>query len=127
MSASTGEVLIVDGDPAIRRLLEVVVKTLPKRPVLATDGRSAISLLDNRAFDAVVLELILPEVSGAMVLEDMELHHPDQLRHTVIVTTTPESGWESCPQTRSVAAVLRKPFALDALQMALRKCCEDAS
>jgi DNA-binding NtrC family response regulator len=95
--------------------------------VLAADGRSAISLLDKRAFDAVVIELVLPEVSGAMVLEDMELHHPQQLRHTVIVTTAPESGWRSCPQTRSVAAVLRKPFALDALQMALRKCCEDAS
>ena len=127
MSAPTGEVLIIDGDPAIRRLLEVVVRTLPKKPVLAADGRTAISLLDRRAFDAVVVELILPEVSGELVLEDMELHHRDQLRHTVVVTTIPESRWGSCPQTRSVAAVLRKPFALDALQTALRKCIEDAS
>jgi CheY-like chemotaxis protein len=126
MPAATGEVLIVDGDPAVRRLLEVVVQTLPRKAVLAADGRRAIALLGGRTFDAVVMDLALPDGAGPRVLEEMESRRPEQLRHTVILTDVPESGRRTCRQVQAVAAVLCKPFALGALQQALRECCTRA-
>jgi DNA-binding NtrC family response regulator len=119
----TGAVLIVDGDASVRSLLEVVVRMLPKRAVVAEDGRKALELLESQTFDAVVLELVLPELSGADVLAHVAARTPELLPHTVIVTTAPESVWSAVRETRACAAVLRKPFALEELRLALRDCC----
>ena len=88
----------------------------------AGDGRSVLALLADRSFDAVVLDLQLPEVSGVDVLEQISREQPELLQHVVLLTTAPPSIWQQCPQATSVAAVLRKPFALDELQKALREC-----
>lgn len=119
-----GEVLVADGDPSIRHLLSVVVRMIPRRPVEAADGRSAQALLASRSFDAVVLDLILPELSGTAVLEQIERDRPELLHRVIVVTTAAPAVWQQCLQTASVAAVLRKPFALDVLQQVLRSCCD---
>lgn len=118
-----GEVLVVDGDASIRSLLEAVVRMLPRRAVAAADGRSALALLSAHAFDAVVLDLILPEVSGAEVLRFLSGHAPALLARTVVVTTLPAARCLEIAETGACAAVLRKPFSLDELQSALRSCC----
>ena len=121
-----GEVLVIDGDASIRSLLEVVVRMVPKSPVAAADGRSAVALLASRSFDAIVLDLVLPEVSGEDVLHFVASHAPHLLAHTIVVTTLPASRWSSCAETRACAAVLSKPFALDELRTALRACCQES-
>ena len=118
-----GEVLVADGDPSIRHLLEVVVRMVPRRPVAAADGLSALALLESRDFDAVVLDLLLPHVDGKRVLERISREQPELLARVIVLTTAPPSVWQECPQVASVAAVLRKPFSLDDLQRVLRGCC----
>ena len=125
--SDAGDVLVVDGDASIRNLLEVVVRMLPRRAVAAADGRSAVALLSSHTFDALVLDLILPEMSGAEVLRFVAAHAPDLLPRTVVVTTLPENGWSGIDEVRSCAAVLHKPFSLDELQTALRSCCHDGA
>jgi len=117
------EVLVIDGDSSIRSLLEAVVHLLPRRAVTAADGRSALTLLASHPFEAVVLDLILPEVSGAEVLQFLAKRSPELLAHTIIVTTMPEKQCSKIAETRACAAVLRKPFSLGELQAALRSCC----
>ena len=117
------EVLVANGDASIRGLLEVVVRMLPRRAVLVADGRSAIALLSEHSFDALVLDLVLPETSGLDVLRFLGENAPDLLAHTIVLTTEPESRWSQLEDTRTCAAVLRKPFVLDELQTALRSCC----
>jgi CheY-like chemotaxis protein len=118
----TGEVLVVDGDASIRSLLEVVVRMLPRRPVSAADGRSAVALLSTHSFDAIVLDLVLPELSGTDVLIFVKTHAPEMLPRTVVITTLPESQWS---EARACAGVLRKPFSIDELQTLLLSCCAE--
>ncbi len=119
-----GEVLVVDGDASIRSLLEVLVRMVPRRAVIARDGRSAVALLGSHTFDAVVLDLILPEMSGVEVLDHLAAQAPELLRRTIVLTTLPESRWSAIGHTAACAAVLRKPFALDDLVAVLRACCD---
>jgi CheY-like chemotaxis protein len=121
--SDAGEVLVVDGDASIRSLLAVVVRMLPRRPVVAADGRSAVALLATHSFDALVLDLILPEMSGSDVLQFVAGHAPELLARTIVLTTLPANRWALLDEARACAAVLRKPVSLDELQTALHSCC----
>lgn len=120
---STGEVLVIDGDAAIRRLLEVVVGTISLKAVLVSDARRALELIQSRAFDALIVELPPVGGDGTCVLDEVGRARPEMLGQTIVLTTAPERSWKQHPHTAAVAAVLRKPFAVTDLQNALRKCC----
>lgn len=117
---SPGEVLIVDADPSIRGLLSALVQRIPRRPVTAVDGKQALELLAQRHFEAVIIDLLLPEVSGRDVLAWVATNSPEMLQKVVVLTTgrsTPAA--ELAP----VTAVIRKPFAIEDLLAALSTCC----
>jgi DNA-binding NtrC family response regulator len=119
-STFQGEVLIADADASIRALLSVIVeRTSSRKSVLAGDGPGALELLRNRRFDAVIIDLFLPELGGAAVLEQVSALDGALLRKVVILTTAPKAA---VPDMPGVAAVIRKPFALDELQAALERC-----
>lgn len=121
-----GEVLVADCDPAIRHLLEVVVRMMPRRAVPAEDGQSVLALLGDHAFDAVLLDPFFPDEDEVPILEQISREHPDLLPRVVILTTAPPAIWRHHPWMAGVGAVLQKPFALDELQHVLRECCSVA-
>jgi CheY-like chemotaxis protein len=117
------EVLVADGDTSVRSLLEVIVRRLPANPTVAADGRRALELLVTRSFDAIVMDLLLPEVEGAVLIEYLARERPELLRRVVVVTTSPDHLWKSSRHASSVGAVIRKPFALEELRESLLACC----
>jgi DNA-binding response OmpR family regulator len=116
-----GAVLIVDGDPSICGLIAAIVMQLGRRPVVARDGRVALDLIAAQHFDAVVLDLRLPLVSGSDVLQSLASQKPSMLPRTIVVTTSPPMH---AGVLEDVAAVLRKPFPVDELMEVLRECCD---
>jgi DNA-binding response OmpR family regulator len=69
-------VLVVDDEPDF---LEVLVKRLSKRNLLvvpAASGRAALDVLSREAFDAVVLDLNMPGISGMETLAEIKKTWP---------------------------------------------------
>lgn len=124
MKQEAGEVLIVDADGPIRGLLATLVRRLPRKPVVAMDGNRALELLSSREFDAVVMDLLLTGASGMEILAHIGREKPQLLPRVIIVTTATGMAAKS-EELKSVAAVLRKPFAVDELQRVLRACCDE--
>ncbi len=62
-------ILIVDDDPAQRRLLQAAVERQGFATRLAEDGAQAIAQAADPAVDVVLLDLIMPGVSGMEALE----------------------------------------------------------
>lgn len=123
MSSSTARpaVLVADGDAAIRSLLSAVVTRMDLEPVVVPDGESAAALLAERQFHAVVIDLLLPGLSGDQIVARLGEENPEMVGRTIVITTLPQpSVMAKCG---GVAAVLRKPFALDEIQEAIRQCC----
>lgn len=114
-------VLVADGDAAIRSLLAAVVQRMNLRPVMAPDGNAARELLATRDFEAAVIDLLLPDLSSQKVVDYLAQEKPELAARTIVITTAPVKDAQNC---NGVAAVLRKPFALDDLTAALRRCCE---
>ncbi len=67
----TVRALIVDDD---KRLFELLADYLGQNDVLATwakDGRAALSILSQGAFDAVLLDVMMPGMDGLMTLKEI--------------------------------------------------------
>ena len=103
-----GRILVVDDDPAVGRALRRMLD--PHEVVVAEGGAQAKEILArDRRFDAIVCDLMMPEVSGIDLYESISATDPALARRIVFV-----SGGAFTPQARAfldahVLAVLDKP------------------
>jgi two-component system chemotaxis response regulator CheY len=61
--------LLVEDDPSLRKLVRGYLELIKFAVSEASDGRKAMSALQEQPYDLVVLDLMLPESSGYDVLE----------------------------------------------------------
>jgi class 3 adenylate cyclase len=65
----TGSILVVDDDRVTRLLLERTLTALGHDVIAARDGPEALRLLQEREPDIVLLDVVMPSMSGVEVLE----------------------------------------------------------
>jgi len=73
-------ILIVDDDPAQRRLLESVVGSQGYKTITAKDGEEALEILRSKKaleIDLVLLDLIMPGINGIGVLTEIRPEKPN--------------------------------------------------
>jgi len=104
-------VLIVEDDPPLRGLLETLLRRHTGLEVLtADDGVQALELLAERAFDVILLDLVMPRADGYAVIDYLRAHRPAQLR-VVLVMTVVDDLRRLDPHV--VHGVITKPFEND--------------
>jgi DNA-binding response OmpR family regulator len=69
LSGVGARVLVVDDEPGVRRALERGLRAEGMQVVTATDGPSGLRAALTGSFDAVLLDIMLPGLSGYRVLE----------------------------------------------------------
>lgn len=120
VSPRTGQlsILVVDDEPAIRDIVRAALAD--HRLTMVDNGRAALESCDNAEYDAILLDLMMPEFTGADVLRVLKAKAPAQAARVVLVT-----GGAFTPALRSFventdAPVLAKPFRLADLRDAVR-------
>ena len=71
MPETKGKILIVDDDTAIRESLETFLAFEGYQVDLAVDGTSGLLALESKAYDLVLLDLMMPDRSGLDVLKEL--------------------------------------------------------
>lgn len=71
LPASTGTVLIVDDDRRVRNALSRALGLESYKAITASGGREALTRIAERQFDAVVLDVAMPEVDGLSVCRQL--------------------------------------------------------
>jgi len=71
------EVLVVDDDPNVRRSVRGVLEDAGCRITEATDAEQALTALEGRRFDTVLLDLGLPGMHGLEALDRIREQSPD--------------------------------------------------
>jgi two-component system, OmpR family, response regulator ResD len=80
-----GSVLVVDDEPTIREIVARYLERAGYEARVATDGRTALSALRERAADLVVLDLMLPGIDGLEVMR--RIRDWDRDRTAIILLT----------------------------------------
>lgn len=70
------EILLVDDNHVLRELLADSLAEDGHAVTQAADGRAAIGLLQQRRFDAVVSDMLMPEADGAEVMAALRRRQP---------------------------------------------------
>ncbi|KKC40984.1 Fis family transcriptional regulator [Devosia epidermidihirudinis] len=125
-------VLVVDDDPVQLRLTAEVANRAGFKPLTATGGEQALSILrDDRNIGAMILDLVMPDLDGMAVMEAMRR---EGLTTPVIIQTANASLETVISAMRQGAAdyfvkpvsperlviSLRNAMKLDALEAAIR-------
>jgi two-component system, OmpR family, response regulator len=106
-------VLIVEDDPDLLVVLRVNLTAMGVEPILAGDGRTAISRIQSERPDAVVLDVMLPGIDGWSVLEDLHAMGDP----VPIVVCSAKKDIEDMERARELGAsgYVIKPFDIDRL------------
>ena len=110
-------ILCVDDEPAILRLLEVVLKRGGHDVLQAADGRAAMAALANPAIAAVLLDLGLPDRDGLELLGAMRAISGAPV---IVVSARGEVAEKVAALDLGAADYVTKPFDGDELLARLR-------
>ncbi len=115
-------VLVVDDDKAIRELMAAVFRREGLDAETAADGDVAIDLLREKRYRVLVLDLMMPRLSGWEVIGWLR-SHPEYRPRTVIISTAADRNAFSAIDPEVVNAIFVKPFDIAELGGYVRACC----
>ena len=118
-------ILVVDDDPGIRLFLVTLLRRRGFRLLEARDGNEALEAMRAGSADLVILDLMMPDVSGWDVLRERAADPSLRRIPMIVVTATNCLEAKTDLVDQDVYAVVAKPFDLDALLMAVTTCLRD--
>jgi len=101
-------ILLVDDDPEVRRVCREALERAGHQVTVADTGAAALEALRQTDFDAGVLDIVLPDLSGLDLLSAMHERNGD----AVVVLITGFASLETAMEAvrRGACDYLRKPF-----------------
>jgi CheY-like chemotaxis protein len=122
-ATNTGaDVLVVEDDAAIRRLLALTFKHEGLNVTTARDGVEAIEALKQRHYRVLILDLMMPRMTGWEVIEWLK-ETRDQKPQSVIVVSATNRDVIRELEPEVVNAIVFKPFDVNELTGYVKACC----
>ena len=113
-----GRILLIDDEPIIQEVLGAILLPEGHQLTVVPDAEQGLAALDERDFDLVILDLMLPGMSGLEALPHIRQRDPDQ----VILMLTAFGSVETAVQAMRIGAhdYLTKPFRNEEVLRAVR-------
>jgi two-component system phosphate regulon response regulator PhoB len=110
MPEQEAEILIVEDDPAIARLIELHLRTIGLCSQICGNGREAIQMLQERAWRLVVLDRMLPGRDGMQVLRWLRGWQKEEKTPVLMVTALGMTADKVQGLNEGADDYLTKPF-----------------
>jgi|SRR5215831_11732045 len=101
-------ILVVDDEPSVVDALKIILNDNGFDAVGAATARDAIELAARHKFDAAIVDLRLPEMSGLVALAAVRDRCPDVVGVLITALDTPQLRADAT--ACGFAAILPKPF-----------------
>jgi two-component system NtrC family sensor kinase len=112
--ASGRRLLVVDDEPALRAAIATFFRSLGHTVDVAATGRDGVALASETVYDAMLLDLRLPDMTGDEVLAELEAGACAP-RRVVFVTGDTQSDAARSTLGATGRPIVSKPFLLDEL------------
>ena len=111
--------LIVDVEDDLRSILTNSLSTSGYEIATAPDGEKAIATLNANSFDVVLLDILMPKISGIEVLKYITQHSP----HTKVIMLTGYANLKHAMEAREHGArdFISKPYKLEDVQSTIER------
>jgi CheY-like chemotaxis protein len=113
-------VLVVDDDPALVRMVRLCLVSDGYIVETAADGLQGLDRLEARRFDAIVLDLQMPNMDGRTFFREIRSRG-----NTTPVLLLSAYGAENAREELGAEAAIAKPFEPDVLTSAVRQLIEE--
>jgi two-component system phosphate regulon response regulator PhoB len=120
MTDARAKALVVEDDATTRTLLAGVLETIDCDVDLAGDGEEALVQIESRHYDVIVMDIVLPKMSGIDVMETLRRERPHILGCIIVVTGLDIR--EIRTLFPAVHETLSKPVIPNRLRQAVRSC-----
>jgi PAS domain S-box-containing protein len=120
-AAARRRILVVDDEPMVASVLQ---RLLGRRHEVVTASRASEALLLLRAgarFDAILSDLLMPEMTGMELFEKLRAELPDQAARMVFMTGGAYTDLARAFVSRQKARVIPKPIDLEELERVLQQ------
>ena len=112
-------VLIVDDDPAILKLLSLVLGGAGYTVWEASDGKQAVNLFRENPTDLLITDLIMPDQEGVETITKLRREYP-KLK-TMAISGAVGGRYLRVAELLGADSILQKPFTPQVLLEAVRK------
>ena len=120
MTDARAKALVVEDDATTRTLLAGLLESIDCDVDLAADGEEALVQIGARHYDIILLDIVLPKMSGIDVMESLRRDHPHILGCIIVVTGLDIR--EIRTLFPAVHETLSKPVIPNRLRQAVRSC-----
>jgi DNA-binding response OmpR family regulator len=115
-------ILIVDDDTDILTAIETTLKETGAAILTATDGNTAVTTALDKQPDLLILDAMLPQRSGFLVLEKLKAKKPRGSKPFVImITGNPGKRHQTWAESLGADDYINKPFRMDRLVESVEK------
>jgi DNA-binding response OmpR family regulator len=105
-------IVVADDEAHIGRIIKLKMEQGPFRVSLAFDGQEAVDILEQSdRVDAVVLDVMMPRMSGLDVLEKIRADERMKDVPCIILTAAGEEEYEREARRNGATDFLTKPFS----------------
>jgi len=112
--ATGSSVLVVDDDQALRGLFTTLLSKNGFAVDTVADGRAAFDQIHRNNYSVILLDLMMPEVSGFELLERLQRDSPSLLEKVIVMTGASQRAVKDLDTSR-IWGLIRKPFDIDNL------------
>ena len=106
-------ILIVEDDPAIRKNISQLLSDQGYEIGQATDGLAALEILNNRTFDLILSDIVMPRMDGLTLIQHIRSSWPQT--HIMVMTAHFQGTLDTGFTVAGAEEFIRKPFVLDDL------------
>ena len=104
------QILLVDDDAELLELAAVFLRGAEHAVTMAADGKEAIRLFEDNAFDLVITDIVMPEKEGLETIRELRRKNPAVKIIAMSGYVAPED-YLVIARTFGAAQTLTKPFS----------------
>lgn len=112
-------ILVVEDEDEIRKVIKMNLEFENHEVIAVDNGKKALQIIDNQHFDLMILDIMLPEVNGLQICEQVRLQNS---KVGIIIVSAKDTSADRITGLKLGADdYLTKPFELEELLLRVNK------